>query len=257
MPVRVLYQSTGAQQLHLVLLRSNTELCRDPLTTSQLPMNVTLTMSCTIDMSQLGSYELTLYLANATDDNDRSPALQASFQLLDNRPRTMPYLQNFEQCGNHTYIGQNVTGVDLDHCSEFDFGTSSAVGRLRTMAANGRFARSGNHSITLDSSRNGVYATNLLVLTLNLASYGSPLTGRPLFLGFSFLSHGDESDSMDRVWIRGDETQPMVSCLGLNGHTTGRYESIENIPISRILAQAMQSYTATFQVMLPHREKGT
>ncbi|HEV7621374.1 MAG TPA: T9SS type A sorting domain-containing protein, partial [Flavisolibacter sp.] len=180
---------------------------------------------------------------------------------IDNQPidLTSIFFDNLESGLSQTYESNT---VGLDSLGRYDFTHSVTYGRLRTFVNSG-FAYSGNRAITLDQNRfNAPGNINYLTGTFNLSSYNVATTD--VRLDFQFNNHGQPANADNRVWVRGNDTQPWIEAYSLddNENPPGIYKKTSSIEISRFLSLNGQDFSPSFQVRwgqfgrLPATDKG-
>jgi len=157
---------------------------------------------------------------------------------------TLPYLEDFESTNGETYLNDTAS---LAGAPDFSFVTSAqGEGRLR-MAAGPAFPQSGTGAATLDrATAAGGDTFNQLVLTLDMSNYA--VASDTVELSFGTMRHGDEADANDRVWIRGNASDPWIEVVNLDQvGTTGVYVNV-TVDVSAALAGAGQDFTGSFGV---------
>ncbi|MCA9622775.1 MAG: hypothetical protein KC731_27335, partial [Myxococcales bacterium] len=158
---------------------------------------------------------------------------------------TLPYLEDFEGTNGEIYLNDtpSLTGVP-----DAGFTTSAqGIGRLRMNAGPG-FAASGTGAATLDKSIDGgADVVNLLTFTLDMSNYSAQTD--LVELSFAAMSHGDEPDVGDRVWIRGSSSDLYIELANLSQQVNGvgAYTTITG-NVSALLTANGQDFSSTFQI---------
>jgi PKD repeat protein len=187
-----------------------------------------------------GSYDVTLVATNAegSDTETKTAYILAS----DPQPFNLPWTEDFEGALTTTYTAPEASLSGLPSWS-YD---KTANGRLRFTAGSG-FYYSGTHAATLDCSVSGTNSVNYLQATLDLSAYNA--SGN-LELSFKYMHHGEESNSNDRLWIRGSSSAAWIMAYDLyaNRGTAGVWNTVNQIDIDALLGAAGQSATTTFQL---------
>lgn len=208
----------------------------------------THSFATTVDLSAPGSYNLSVVVKNAvTDPVTANDTLSVVVKHLDNQPLdlTTYFIDNIESAAPATY---QKDPLGLAGLPRYDVTPSTAYGRLRTFVNTG-ISRSGTKALTLDVDR--FYPsvnTNYLFGTFNLVNYN--VTTNDIRLDFQYLSHGQEPNVADRVWIRGSDTQPWIVAFDLDSAAAGPglYKKTSSIEIAHLLSVAGQSFTPSFGV---------
>ncbi|MEJ2595060.1 MAG: alpha/beta hydrolase-fold protein, partial [bacterium] len=117
--------------------------------------------------------------------------------------------------------------------------------------------RYGNGALTLDKyPNNGIYSLSTAILTLNLANYAE---STDLELTFWYSDHGDETNSEDRIWIRGSEDDAWITLYHLEpgDWTDNVYSYVAGLDIDEALSSASPSQNAseTFQIKFVQKGK--
>jgi hypothetical protein len=202
----------------------------------------------TADLSATGIYQLVVVVKNsAADAVTANDTAFAAIKHLDNQPLdlTSYFVDNMETAEASAY---NRDTVGLNGLDRYDLTRSTAFGRLRTFINSG-MAYSGSKALTLDANRYFPAGnTNYLMGTFNLVNYNVAIND--VRLDFRFNSHGQLSHPNNKVWIRGNDSQPWVEVYDLdnNQDDPGSYKKSESIEIADILASNGQSFGTGVQV---------
>lgn len=205
------------------------------------------TFGSTLNLSTPGIYTLTVSVSVLGDVNLANNTFKKIFKQLDNPVITLTpsFLDNLETTAAQSLQSpeMGLTGGD-----RYDYSNSNALGRLRTFVNTG-IAFSGSRAITLDVSNTlGAGNSNLLTGTYNLSSYN--VASDELRFDFRYKHHGQLNNANNKVWIRGDDTQPWVQVYDLftNQADIGVYKKTSSIEISDLLNGVGQNFSSSFQV---------
>lgn len=218
--------------------------------TALAPNSATLlSFNTTADLSAIGIYTVAAWVTNndATDPDPSNDTAYAQIRHLDNQPLSLasPFLDDMENAAVMTYEKDTVGLTGLDR---YDFLRGGTTGRLRTFINTG-IAYSGDKALTLDLNQfNPAGATNYLTGTYNLSAYTAATNN--LRLDFQFNSHGQQPHPNNRVWIRGNDTQPWIQVYDLDANAAdpGTYQRSSSIELSDLLTAAGQNFSTSFQV---------
>ncbi len=154
--------------------------------------------------------------------------------------QTVIWSEGFEEAGNDTYTSNQATIPGLSNQWEY---SKTNNGRLR-MAAGAAYNRSGNRAATLDANTNGPQSVNYLIATIDVSAYSSFSN---FDLSFSYMDHGDEDDTPDRVWARAELTDTWIEIYDLQPQSTtnGNWNDITSVDISGQLTGAGQTIANT------------
>lgn len=208
----------------------------------------TYTFASTADLSATGQYAITAVVKNGIADpvtaNDTAYTVVKN---IDNQPLDLSskFLDDFENATPDVY--QRDT-MGLAGIERYDYNHSSLLGRIRSFVNSG-IAYSGDKALTMDIAYpNYPGVNNYLTGTYNLVKYKAD--SNDLRLDFVFNSHGYIPDPNNKVWIRGNESNPWIEAYDLDKNRTdaGTYKKTESIQLSDILAANGQNFTPGFQV---------
>ena len=146
--------------------------------------------------------------------------------------------ENFEATSGATY-SSNTSAIN--NLSGWSYSKSGTYARLRTNS--GQY-HSGSRSMALDVSSDGNYGTNYLVYQLDLGAYAST---SGLGVSFWYRDFSDESDSPDKVWIRGSSSSSWIAVFDWSTPNLNRW-AFKSVDIEAILASNSQTATSTFQI---------
>ena len=143
------------------------------------------------------------------------------------------WTEDFEEAGNDVYTSNTVALSGLSNNWKYEKTNS---GRLR-MAAGAGFYKSGNHAATLDVNVNNSLSQNYITTIVDISNYSAYTN---IVLGFSYMDHGDESSTNDKVWIRSgnDDSQPWVEVYDLlpASVTNGTWTDVTGVDVTAVLA---------------------
>jgi hypothetical protein len=208
----------------------------------------TYTFTTIPDFSAPGNYNLVAVVKNSVADpvaaNDTAIVL---IRHADNQPLDLAsyFIDNLETAVPATYEKDTIA---LNGLERYDFSRSTIYGRLRTFINSG-MAYSGSKALTLDANR--YYPSgnvNYLVGTFNLTNYNTSVND--IRLDFQFNNHGQFPKANNRVWIRGNDTQPWIEAYNLddNENDPGTYKKSSSIEVADLLTANGQSFSPSFQV---------
>ncbi len=180
-----------------------------------------------------------------------SATVHFGYDLAADAPFTLPFWEGFEGTSGEQYV------VDTDPLTGTDpnlfFGTTGN-GRLR-MGLGPAYAQSGVAAATLDASATGPDSRAYLMLKLNMTAYDA--TVDQVLFDFSFIGHNDPDDGTDRVWIRGDSTDPWFEVYDWYANANGsNYVDVPTIDISWELQNTpgvAQNFGDEFQMLIAQR----
>lgn len=229
-------------------INGNAFITENVATTISAGASYTYTFTTNADLSAAGDYNLTVVVKNTTPDpvtsNDTAVVL---VRHADNQPLNLAsaFVDDMETAATATYEKDTVALNGLEH---YDFSRSTIYGRLRTFVNSG-IAYSGTKALTLDA--NAYYPsgnTNYLTGTFNLTNYN--VNTNDVRLDFQFNNHGQIPNTPNRVWIRGNDTQPWIEAYNLddNENVPGIYKKSSSIELSHLLAANGQSFSPSFQI---------
>jgi hypothetical protein len=143
------------------------------------------------------------------------------------------WTEDFEEAGADTYTSNTANLSGLSNAWSYE---KTNAGRLR-MSAGAAYSKSGTHAATLDVNVNRSLSENYITVVLDISNY-SAFTN--IALGFSYMDHGDEDNTNDKVWVRSgnDDSQPWVEVYDLvpEGVTNGNWNDVTGIDITTPLA---------------------
>ncbi len=155
-------------------------------------------------------------------------------------PTVLPYTEGFESLSGQIDSNANICGSNLEYRQE-------PGGRLRFNAGTAYY-NNGSAAATLDRQSFGSVATsNYLTMNLNLSNY---TTTAGIELSFFYMHHAQEVYDDNRVWARGESSDPWVEIYDLddNQGAAGQYNEVKNIDIVNPLAAAGQTVSSTTQI---------
>lgn len=205
-----------------------------------------------IDLSAAGDYLVESEVINnaATDPIPANNKLVTTISQLPNASLdlTVPLFDNLDAAPVGLY-NKNMTG--LMGLPRYDFATNRIEnGRLRTFFSSG-ISYSGKNAFTLDATHftpSGV--TNFLTGTYNLTSYNALVDD--IRLDFQFKHHGQFSDAMNKVWVRGndDAATPWIEAYDLSANQAqpGAFKRSASLELGDLLASNGQMFSSSFQV---------
>ncbi|MBS1920299.1 MAG: S8 family serine peptidase [Bacteroidetes bacterium] len=206
--------------------------------------------STTYDFSATGTYTIKVVVVNAaaSDPITANDTMAIVVKQLANPVINLAttFLDDMETATNQTYSGNQ---VGLNGLDRYDFSTSSSYGRIRSFINSG-IAYSGSKALTIDSYEyNAAGTADSLFGTFNLSSYDTATDD--IRLDFHYKNHGELQDSANKVWIRGNDTQPWIKVYDLYANQNdadGTYKLTSSIEMSDFLKANLQNFSSSFQV---------
>lgn len=206
--------------------------------------------AATYDFSATGTYTLRVAVEN-TSASDPVPANDTITVIVKHLPNPVmdistDYLEDFESAPVQSW---NIQQTGLTGLDKFDFKNSTALGRIRTFVNSG-IAYSGSKALTLDIERYSAAGNvDSLTGTFNLSSYDAATDD--VRLDFRYKNHGQLSHAANKVWIRGNDTQPWIEAYDLFANQNdpdGTFKLTSSIELSDLLAANSQNFSSSFQV---------
>ncbi len=207
-----------------------------------------------IDLSAPGTYLVTAIVTNtgAVDPIPSNDTLRSVINVLPNDALTLaaPFTEDFETAGNYA-IQKSQTG--LSGLTRWDYINEDPLARLRTFVVPG-IAQSGNNAITLDITKAPpriINPFNQFIGTFNLA--GLNANSQEVRLDFSFKHHGSSQvpHELNKVWIRGNDTEPWIEIYDLGVNQTalsGYWKQVPAIDLSDALKKAGSQFSTSTQI---------
>ncbi|WNJ17940.1 PKD domain-containing protein [Pontibacter sp. G13] len=208
----------------------------------------TFTIPALIDLSAVQAHEIEAYVSYPGDADLSNDTLFAVIHQWPNAPINLPWVEDFEGLADTLIEGHSVIG--FPGLPALDFHTDQADGRLRTQAGIG-FAQSGTKALTLDQSANGgADGFNEAILTYNLSYLD--VTIHPVLLGCGVISHGEEPDLDDRIWIRGNDQDAWIEMVDWQSFAIndGVYYDIQGLRVTDSLVAYGQDFSSSFQIRI-------
>lgn len=164
----------------------------------------------------------------------------------------LPFVEDFENIHYLLYSTNDLVKSGVGY--QWEFIEEDNVGRAKfgiwSITNNG-----GKGALTLDAlPTNGTITnTNYAILTLDLAKY---VGSTDMTLDFDYIQHGEENHSIDRVWIRGNNTETWLEIYNwyANKAANGIVKQVSNLDIDNLLTSNGQSLSATFQLRIGQRD---
>jgi len=179
-------------------------------------------------------------------DNAYSSGKSANATTFCDPVSTLPWIEGFENVGSVTTFNSDLSSINGLCGWSYDMVTGG--GRLR-FEAGSDFYFGGTKAATLDRSSTGPDNVNYLIAELDLTNYSG---SGDLELSFYYMDHGEEAHLNDRVWIRGNNTDPWIEIYDLvsNQGTAGYWNSVSELDLDASLAAAVppQTVSSTFQI---------
>jgi hypothetical protein len=206
------------------------------------------TFTATANMQATGTYQLVAFVKNNTPDAvTANDTLKREIKHLPNAPVNAAngFTDNIETA---LPVSVQTKTVGITSIDRYDFESSSPVGRVRTFVNTG-MSYSGSKALVLDADRTVTAGnTNFVTGTYNFQLYKA--AEHDLRLEFQYNHHGQTAHANNKVWIRGNDTQPWIEAYQLdnNADNRGIYKKTNNIELSHLLAAAGQEFSSSFQI---------
>ncbi|GGM75293.1 hypothetical protein GCM10010967_03530 [Dyadobacter beijingensis] len=204
------------------------------------------TFSVGTNLSNPGDYNFTAYIHSNADLVSANDTLMKLFRQLPNDALAMPFEDNLENLPVQQAV---VSQMGLTGDGRYDFSPSTDAGRIRTFVNTG-LAASGQRALTLDVNRFYTAGnTNYLTGTFNLSAYN--VNTHDLRLIFSYKNHGQKTNSENKVWIRGTDTDTWIELYDLFANQNLSIEDYKTTPtleMSALLSANGKNYSSSFQV---------
>lgn len=211
----------------------------------------TFVFATTADLSAGGTYDIEAWIVLAGDADTSNDTLSADqIAQLPNPLEALPYTFDFEMADSFN-VQANTVG--LPGLTKVDYENVTGDARIRSMAPFGP-SQSGVKALTFDKfPSGGVDAPAYAILTLNLSDRDANTD--QVLMDVSFMEHGDEVDTDDRVWIRGSDTDAWIEMLNWSTfNVNGAYVNVVDLPVSDSLLGAGQNFSTSFQVRIGHSD---
>jgi hypothetical protein len=202
----------------------------------------------TADLAAEMSYDMLAVVTNdAADANAQNDTLKMTVRQLPNQPLNLvtAFSDDLETLSAASYENRIVglTGED-----RYDFENTTSLGRLRSFINSG-IAFSGSKALSMDIKAQSAQSNiNYLIGTFNLSNYNA--IANELRLDFHFNFHGDNITDGNKVWIRGNDSDPWIFMYDLfaNKSDKGIYKLSSSIELSDSLMKYGQNFSSGFQV---------
>lgn len=199
-----------------------------------------------INLSAVGSYNLTVYISYPGDVVNANDTIRKVFKQLDNAAINLatPFIDNIEAAPVQSHTSNQMGLTSLDR---YDFYTSTQYGRIRSFVSTG-IAYSGTKALTLDADRfNAGGTTDSLTGTFNLAAYDT-LTD-DVRLDFRYKHHGEAPNAANNLWIRGSDTSAWILAYDLYANQTdpGKFKLSSSIELRNLLKANNQNFSSSMQ----------
>ncbi len=146
--------------------------------------------------------------------------------------QTVIFSEGFEEAGNDVYTSSQGVIPRLTNSWAYE---KTNEGRLRMAAGNGYY-RNGSRAATLDDIQNWSYTSvNYLVASIDLGEY---VNSTQLLLSFSYMDHGDENSTNDRVWVKRENSAEWIEVYNLapENSNNGDWNNVIDLNIGSALA---------------------
>ncbi|MEJ7913748.1 MAG: S8 family serine peptidase, partial [Chitinophagaceae bacterium] len=206
------------------------------------------TFVSTSNMSALVLYTVAAEVLNATADPVAgNNSITTTVRHLDNQPLTLGFFDNLETAVAAAYTFDTVGLAGIDR---YDFENSLPTARIRTFVNTG-LAYSGNRALTSESTipLGTPTASNTITGTYNLSGYSA--ASNDIRLDFRYLFTGHTANAVNRVWIRGADTDAWKEVYQCTA-TKNEYQLTQSIEIADSLVKVGQNFSPSFQVRWEH-----
>ncbi|NIJ51286.1 S8 family serine peptidase [Dyadobacter arcticus] len=204
------------------------------------------TFSVGADLSNVGDYTFKIYIHNASDPVSANDTLIKTFRQLVNDPISLPFLDDMEYLPSQAVVSNQI-GLKGD--GRYDFSSTTDAGRIRTFVNSG-IAFSGQKALTLDVNRYFASGNvNYLEGTFNLSAFD--IEESDIRLNFRYKNHGQKTNANNRVWIRGNDTDPWIEAYDLFANQNlaqDGYKMPRGIEVSNLLSINSKNFSSSFQV---------
>lgn len=166
----------------------------------------------------------------------------------------LPYLQDWES-DNGTRLTDGTIMCDFDENWQFDT-DSPNLGRARWgNQCPASFRVYGTGSLLMDKNGSGSNAINYATLNLDLSSYND---SQNLFFDFAFTDIGDENHPNDKVWVKGNESDPWIVAYDiLPGNKTNFAKYKISLDLDSLLISNSQVPGTSFQIRFGQEDNGS
>lgn len=197
----------------------------------------------TVPVSALSASTIYYFKAFATNSGGTEYSTQGTFTTAceTGGPVTLPWSEGFETVGPTLTFTSATT--QINGLCVWDYEKDNN-GRLQF----DQYSNTGNYAAAFDANPTGTISINYLILTLDLSNYNG---STDLELSFWKMNYGEESDSNDRVWIRGSNSDSWIEVYDLAANqaaTNGDWNETSGIDIDAAIEGAGQTISSTFQI---------
>ncbi len=161
-------------------------------------------------------------------------------------PATLPLVDGFELYSSGPTFNGTTNICAATHSWRFD-ASDETSSRLRWQAG-AAYYNNGLQAATIDHSPSAPSVqSNFFTMTVNLSNY---TTAGGVELGFYVMSHGQEANPDNRVWVRGSAADPWIEAVNLDLIRNGQgiYDSVQGLDIKGLITAAGQNLSATTQI---------
>ncbi len=190
----------------------------------------------TADLSVARTYNFDTWLEHKYDnDFSKDSLLEQTIVHLENIPISVPFLLDFENVTPQTHTEESIGIADLD-CLDYE---KVGTGVLE-VSTNPGILPTDNNFLSLSPSSDA--DTNEAIFTFNLSN----ISLMNLILQFKYDHFTQDDSNVDRVWIRGSDTDPWVELYEIP--KTSGWIQAPNLFTTAILNSVGQTQTSSFQV---------
>lgn len=208
----------------------------------------------TADLSAPGLYNVKVWSTYNIDPFKQNDTILFTIQHLPNPPVTLPWSEGFEPANDETIIESEMGIAGL---SGWDAVLEDPT-RMRTFAGS-PFCHTGENSLTMDAARNVSSASGELLLTVNFQNY--TVADDDIRMSLHYMHHEiiPDINNTEGIWIRGSDADTFVFVTFLNDEISARgiWQFLSGLEISKLLSNANQDFSSSFQVKFPFMVNAT
>jgi hypothetical protein len=202
-----------------------------------------------IDMSTPGTYSIKVWLTYPSDPLNQNDTISRMIEQLPNPVIMLPWVENFENCPDTTFISNAIGIANLDAWDA----QLQLNARLRTYAG-APFNHGGTRSMTADAIRSGTPKNENLIVTLNMSTYS--VIDDDIRLNLYAMHHEISPDisNTEAIWIRGNDMDLFVllTYITNDASTRGMWQYLSDLDLTTTLENAGQDFSSSFQIKFTH-----
>lgn len=201
-----------------------------------------------------GIYLIKIAVTNQSVDlNKNNDTIKLTIRQLLNSPVNLSasLVEKFNQAPFSTY---NKSFLGIPGIDRFDYVKAGSIGYIN-FPSNSMSDSSGkslllgliNTDFTFPPEHQSV------ISTYNFSAYDTSVTNINLSFVYSCNTSCGNCPDRSKIWIRGDDTKPWVEVMLMNnGITAFSNRHIEGVNLSRLLSEAGQNFSSSFQIKWSH-----